>query len=120
MDERANQDPTSTKDEIMSNPSTGPSAETAETQPVPMAASPATAPTDAPTSWTATAVAPRAPRRVRVGSVVWGVVVVAFAVGLVAFANGAVFDVQLAGIVLVAAAGVALLAGSLASARRRA
>lgn len=61
-----------------------------------------------------------APRRgVRVGTVVWGLVVVALALGLTAIANGVVFDVELAVIVLVAAAGLALLVGSVAGARRR-
>ncbi len=56
----------------------------------------------------------------RVSTVVWGLVVTALAIGLMAFGNGVVFDVQLATIVLVAAAGVALLVGSLLGARRRA
>lgn len=61
-----------------------------------------------------------APRRgARVATVVWGLVVVALALGLTAIANGVVFDVELAVIVLVAAAGLALLVGSLAGARRR-
>ena len=56
---------------------------------------------------------------VRVGTVVWGLVVMAVGVGLLALAAGAVFDVQLAMIVLVAGAGVALLVGSVLSAGRR-
>lgn len=59
-------------------------------------------------------------RRPRVGTVVWGLVVVAVALGLMALGNGLVFDVQLAVILLVAGAGVALLVGSLVGARRRA
>lgn len=59
------------------------------------------------------------PRGVRVGTVVWGLVVAAVGVGLMAFASGLVFDVELALIVLVAAAGVALLVGTLLSSRRR-
>jgi hypothetical protein len=59
--------------------------------------------------------------RLRVGTTVWGLVVVAVGLGLIAIAAGAVFDVQLATIVLIAAAGVALLVGSLltATGRRR-
>ena len=56
---------------------------------------------------------------IRVGTVVWGLVVAAVGLGLVAFASGVVFDVELAFIILVAAAGVALLAGTLLGARRR-
>lgn len=59
------------------------------------------------------------PRGVRVGTVVWGLVVTAVAVGLLALANGATFDVQLATIVVIAGAGVALLVGSLLGTRRR-
>ncbi|MCB2176252.1 MAG: hypothetical protein KQH57_10630 [Actinomycetales bacterium] len=70
-------------------------------------------------------VAPAAPaatpdRRPRVATVVWGLVVLAVALGLMALGNGLVFDVQLAVILLVAGAGVALLVGSLVGARRRA
>lgn len=59
-------------------------------------------------------------RRPRVATVVWGLVVLAVALGLMALGNGLVFDVQLAVILLVAGAGVALLVGSLLGARRRA
>ena len=58
-------------------------------------------------------------RRVRVGTVVWGLVLAAIGSGLLAAALGVAFDVELAFIVLVAAAGVLLLVGSLASSRRR-
>lgn len=66
--------------------------------------------------WTAVTAEPRG---VRVGTVVWGLVIAAVGVGLLAFASGVVFDVELALIGLVAAAGVALLVGSLMSGRRR-
>ncbi len=73
------------------------------------------------TTETATAApAARPDRRPRVGTVVWGLVVLAVALGLMALGNGLVFDVQLAVILLVAGAGVALLVGSLVGARRRA
>lgn len=68
--------------------------------------------------WTATVV-PTERRGVRVGTVVWGLVLAAIGVGLLAWASGVVFDVQLAVILLVAAAGVALLVGSLVGGRRR-
>lgn len=60
-------------------------------------------------------------RRVRVGTTVWGLVVLAVGIGILALAAGAVFDEQLAAIGLIAAAGAALLVGSLltASGRRR-
>ena len=59
--------------------------------------------------------------RIRVGTTVWGLVVAAIGLGVLAIAAGAVFDVQLATIGLIAAAGVALLVGSLltATGRRR-
>ncbi|WP_255491627.1 MULTISPECIES: hypothetical protein [unclassified Actinotalea] len=56
---------------------------------------------------------------IRVGTVVWGLVVAAVGLGLVAFASGVWFDLELALIILVAAAGVALLVGSLLTGRRR-
>jgi hypothetical protein len=59
------------------------------------------------------------PRGVRVGTVVWGLVIAAVGVGLVAAASGVQFDTELAFIALIAAAGLALLVGSLATATRR-
>lgn len=73
----------------------------------------------APVETTGAAAKP-APREMQIGTVVWGLLVAAIAVGLLAIANGALFDVQLAFIVLLAAAGLVLLVGSLARARRRA
>ncbi|MBO1752262.1 hypothetical protein J4G33_10660 [Actinotalea sp. BY-33] len=55
----------------------------------------------------------------RVGTVVWGLVLAAIGVGLLAIAAGAVFDVELAVISLVAVAGVGLLVGSVVTGRRR-
>ncbi|WP_372595392.1 hypothetical protein [Actinotalea sp.] len=77
--------------------------------------------TTVPAATTPAATGAGAPGRwpVRVGTVVWGLVVMVVGVGLLALAAGAVFDVELAVIALVAAAGVALLAGSLVSAGRR-
>ncbi|MCU1431416.1 MAG: hypothetical protein JWP95_521 [Actinotalea sp.] len=68
----------------------------------------------------ATAVAgAEAPRGVRVGTVVWGLVIAAIGVGLIAVASGVLFDVELAFIGLIAAAGIALLVGSVVNATRR-
>ena len=62
----------------------------------------------------------RAPARgMRVGTMVWGLVLAALGAGVLAWALGVSFDVELAFIVLVAAAGVLLLAGSLATIWRR-
>ncbi|MFC0714284.1 hypothetical protein [Cellulomonas biazotea] len=79
----------------------------------------------APASTTATvvddepAVKDTAPRpRLRVGTVVWGLVLAAIGVGLLAWAAGLSIDVQLAIIVLLAVAGAALLVGSIVSATR--
>jgi hypothetical protein len=58
-------------------------------------------------------------RHIRVGTVVWGLVLAAIGTGLLAASLGVAFDVELAFIVLVAAAGVLLLVGSVASSRRR-
>ena len=71
------------------------------------------------TSGTAPLTTPEIARGVRVGTVVWGLVVVAVGVLLAAVAAGVVFDVQLAVITTVALAGVALVVGSLVSAGRR-
>ena len=54
----------------------------------------------------------------RVGTVVWGLVIAAIGVGLLSVAWGAHLDTQLALIVLLGAAGVALLVGSLVGMRR--
>jgi hypothetical protein len=59
-------------------------------------------------------------RRLRVGTVVWGLVIAAIGVGLLAWAAGVAIDVQLAMIVLLAAAGTALLVGSIVSGARNA
>ncbi|MDT0165678.1 hypothetical protein Q9R32_08925 [Actinotalea sp. AC32] len=75
--------------------------------------------TDDTGSSTAPAATPAPERGVRVGTVVWGLVVAAVGVGLAALAAGVVFDVQLAFIALVALAGVGLVVGSVVSAGRR-
>ena len=64
--------------------------------------------------------APAAPRPpARMSTVVWGLIIVVVGAGVVARALGADFDNQLALIVLLAAAGVALVTTSIVSAVRR-
>ena len=75
--------------------------------------------TIAPPTPTFSTAAPSEDRHVRVGTVVWGLVLAAIGTGLVAASLGVAFDVELAFIVLVATAGVLLLVGSVASSRRR-
>jgi len=61
-----------------------------------------------------------APRRgVRVGTIVWGLVIAAIGVGILAYALDVTFDAQLASIIVIFAAGVLLLVGSIATSRRR-
>ena len=59
-------------------------------------------------------------RRLRVGTVVWGLILAAFGLGVIAWASGARIDFQLALIVLLAVAGTALLVGSILSGARHA
>ncbi|GEL96588.1 hypothetical protein [Cellulomonas terrae] len=59
-------------------------------------------------------------RRLRVGTVVWGLVIAAIGVGLLAWAAGFAIDLQLAMIVLLAVAGTSLLVGSIVSGARAA
>jgi len=64
--------------------------------------------------------APVAPRRgVRVGTIVWGLVIAAIGVGILAYALDVTFDAQLASIIVIFAAGALLLIGSIATSRRR-
>ncbi|MGV8977020.1 MAG: hypothetical protein ACOH17_03160 [Cellulomonas sp.] len=56
--------------------------------------------------------------RLRVATVVWGLVIAAIGAGILALAAGAVFDLQLALIALLAVAGAAMLGGSIAAAAR--
>lgn len=58
------------------------------------------------------------PARLRVGTVVWGLIIAMVGVGILAAASGAMFDRQLALIALLGVAGVALLVGSILTARR--
>lgn len=58
-------------------------------------------------------------RGVRVGTTVWGLVIAAIGVGLLAATLGYTFDVELALIALVGTAGVALLVGTVVTALRR-
>lgn len=92
-------------------PATDGPERTAPTAPAAQAAPTAEA---APTT---TALAPR--RGMRVGTIVWGLVLAALGAGLLAWAIGVTFDVELAFIILVAASGVLLLVGSVATTLRR-
>lgn len=76
------------------------------------------APEPAPVADPAPADPPR--RRLRVGTVVWGLVIAAIGVGLLAWSAGFAIDLQLAMIVLLAVAGTALLVGSIVSGARAA
>lgn len=61
-----------------------------------------------------------APKRgPRVGTAVWGLIVIAVGLGILAVAAGVVFDLGVALIVLLGAAGVILVAGSVISSVRR-
>lgn len=80
---------------------------------------PAPGPTPAPVPAPAPAPATPPGPELRVGTVVWGLVVAVVGIGIVSFAWGARIDGGLALIVLLAGAGVALLAGSLVVAVRR-
>jgi hypothetical protein len=81
----------------------GPTAPTAPTPPMSLSARPAPAEPD---------------HRVRTSTVVWGLVVIAVGLGLFAVALGVTFDVGLAAIGLVAAAGALLLVGAVITASR--
>ena len=104
------------------------------TRPLPTSA--VDAPTDAPTRTTADEPAvtsattvgrdpvakpepARTERGPRVGTVVWGLVLAVLGVGVLAWAGGRRIDVDVASIVLVAGAGVALRVGSILSGLRR-
>lgn len=62
---------------------------------------------------------PAPPQGPRVGTVVWGLVVLAIGLGVLAASAGARIDVSLAAILLLGGAGVALVAGSIVSSFRR-
>ena len=93
------------------------------TRPLPVAEPPrpAPAPSAGPSAAPAPAPAPATPPgpELRVGTVVWGLVVAVLGIGIISFAWGARIDGGLALIVLLAGAGVALLVGSLVVAVRR-
>ena len=68
---------------------------------------------------TAPAPLPQQKAGIRVGTVVWGLVIAAIGALIMAYALGVSFDAELAFIVLLAAAGVLLLVGSLVTSRHR-
>ncbi|MFD7024339.1 hypothetical protein [Promicromonospora sukumoe] len=89
------------------------------------AAGPGPAPAQAAPAQPGQAVQPAQPaqaapkRGPRVGTAVWGLVVIAVGLGILAVAAGVVFDLGVALIVLLGAAGVILVAGSVISSVRR-
>ncbi|KZM35133.1 hypothetical protein [Oerskovia enterophila] len=104
---------------------------------VPAAAAPATAPAPAPAvdpaaQWNTTAqqkanLAPSSTvpgedprnRGLRVGTVVWGFIIVAVGAGILALALGATYDLDVALIALLSVAGLVLVVGSIVSSSRR-
>ncbi|GAA4627635.1 hypothetical protein [Cellulomonas oligotrophica] len=82
-----------------------------------------TTPTDRAETSDGTAATPVAPgprrRRVRVGTVVWGVIIAVVGAGILAVAAGYTIDVQLAAIGLLVAAGLGMIVGPLVAAGRR-
>ncbi|WP_369371086.1 hypothetical protein AB1046_20300 [Promicromonospora sp. Populi] len=58
-------------------------------------------------------------RRARVGTAVWGLIVIAVGLGILAVSAGVIFDLGMALIVLLGAAGVILVVGSVVSSLRR-
>jgi hypothetical protein len=79
---------------------------------------PTSTPTSTPVDAPVISAAERPRPRLRVSTAVWGLVIAAIGVGVVALASGAVFDLQLALIALLAVAGAAMLGGSIAAAVR--
>lgn len=62
---------------------------------------------------------PEPPHGPRVGTIVWGLVVLAIGLGVLAGAAGAHIDITLAAILLLGGSGVALVTGSIVSSLRR-
>jgi hypothetical protein len=82
-------------------------------------AHPAAPPTTTTTAASTTTAERPVSRTLRVGTVVWGLIIAVIGAGLVSVAAGARFDVELVLIGLLALGGVALVAGSLAVGMRR-
>jgi hypothetical protein len=91
------------------------------TQPQPVLAGPAhPLPGPAQAAQPATQAAQAATKRgPRVGTAVWGLIVIAVGLGILAVAAGVVFDIGAALIVLLGAAGVILVVGSVVSSLKR-
>jgi len=88
--------------------------------PAPAPAAPAPTPTPAAAGPADPSVTAREPRPgIRVGTVVWGFVIAVIGAGILAAVGGASIDVQLASIIVLACAGVAMLVGSLVNGARR-
>lgn len=98
---------------------------TASSDPLSAFDEPAPAPGSAPGPGAPAAAATPAPeadapvrRGVRVGTFVWGLVIVAVGIGVLGLSAGYTLDVELALIILLGAAGAAMLVGSLIKGRR--
>lgn len=96
-----------------------------EPAPAPVGPAAAPAPGSAPGPVAPAAAATTAPeadapvrRGVRVGTFVWGLVIVAVGIGVLGLSAGYTLDVELALIILLGAAGAAMLVGSLIKGRR--
>jgi hypothetical protein len=92
-----------------------------DTMTTPTISGPPTTPLPAATPTpTATALPAKRPgRAVRVGTIVWGLVIVAIGALIGAYALDVDFDTELAVIIVMAAAGVLLLGGTIANSLRR-
>jgi len=101
---------TTVQDAPASNPQTGSTQETRPARPAP-----STQPAQ-PAQPAAQAAAKRGPR---VGTTVWGLIVIAVGLGILAVSAGVMFDLGVALIVLLGAAGVILVVGSVVSSIRR-
>ena len=101
---------TTVQDAPASNPQTGSTQGTRPARPAP-----STQPAQ-PAQPAAQAAAKRGPR---VGTTVWGLIVIAVGLGILAVSAGVMFDLGVALIVLLGAAGVILVVGSVVSSIRR-
>lgn len=113
------------QDTTLRLPVTGDATDDGDRTEAPTAPAPAVAPTSPPSAVTPpVSPAPAAPSidaarpRVRIATVVWGLVVAALGTGVLIYAAGYTIDAQLALIVLLTVAGLTLLVGSLVGNRR--
>ncbi|MFD6139370.1 hypothetical protein [Promicromonospora sp. NPDC060271] len=102
-----------------SDPVAAPRDPAREVPATPGATAPASAPTTTPTSAPAQPTQAATRRGPRVGTAVWGLIVIAVGLGILAVSAGVMFDVGVALILLLGAAGVILVVGSVVSSIRR-